>query len=153
MNLVLINHLSEVGSDNAKAIQSFSTKIESTMNSIAGQIQGIEIGMQAISDFGPQKNELLATLEQQSLGLAQCLKACTAVLSSTAEISGHKYLYTKSLGNAMQLIGNVGQTSIGGASHTYNSVIGDNESEQVVGDVEGQVALAMFREHRQRKQS
>lgn len=135
--------------DNSKAIQALESKIEIAMTSISGQIQGVEIGMQALSDFDTQKNELMAAMEQQSLALAQCLKACTTALSSTSESSGHKYLYTKAIGNAIQLVGNVGQTGTGGTSHTYSQVIGENDAQQVVGDVEGQIALAMFRQHRQ----
>lgn len=121
------------------------------MAGISGQIQGVEIGMQTLADFDTQKNELMAAMEQQSLALAQCLKACTSALSSTAERSGHKYLYTRGIGNAIQLIGNVGQTGTGGAAHEYAQVIGEGDAMQIVGDTEGKVALDIFRERLQKR--
>jgi len=122
------------------------------MNTISGQVQGMEIGMQAVAEFGAQKEELIRAMENQNVALAQCLKACTTALSTTTKSLGHEYKYARALDDAIQLVGNVGSVRGGGASHRYNVVLGQDRAQQILGDTEGNVALAILREHRQNKQ-
>lgn len=134
--------------ENAQAIQGLEIMTEKVMSDISGQIQGMAISMQAIVDFGTQEKGLMEVMEKQNVALAQCLKVCTTALSSAAKTSGHEYKYVRALDNALQLVGNVGNVNSGGASHVYSAVLGQDQSVQVLRDMDGSTALAFFREHR-----
>jgi hypothetical protein len=111
------------------------------MNSLSGQVQGLEIGMQAVLDFGPQEDDLVRTLNEQTAAIGQCLKVCMAALSGTTKTSGNTIKYARAFDNARQLVGTIGKVTPGGPTNRIDVMIAQDRAQQMGGSIEGKVAL------------
>ena len=87
-------------SQSTEALQTLETTIERTMSGISGQIQGMEIGMQAVVEFGAEKDELKQALSEQNAALGQCLKVCMAALNGANQTTRNEIKYARAYEDA-----------------------------------------------------
>jgi hypothetical protein len=125
-------------------MQKLETLIENTMNSLSGQIQGLEIGMQAVAEFGEQKEELMQALAEYNSALGQCLKACMAALSETTAKTGNTIKYARAFDDAKMLIGTIGNVAPGGPANLIEVAIAQDRAKVMAGSVDGDTALAFM---------
>jgi hypothetical protein len=116
------------------------------MGSISGQIQGMEIGMQAIIEFGAEKDELKQALNEQNAALGQCLKVCMAALSGVNQKTGNAVKYARAYDEAKQIVGTIGYVTPGGATTTIEEMTAHQRAKQVGGTVNTEFALAFFKD-------
>lgn len=117
--------LSKTGSQNLDATKSLETKIEDVTTRLTGQIRGLQIGLQAILDASSesqervegdprhqlteaQQSEVLHSIEQQSIALSHCYRACMVAFKETTKATGHDYKYVKASNQARLLMGDLG---------------------------------------------
>lgn len=130
--------LSKTASENLGSIKRLETKIEDVMNRLTGQMQGLQIGLQSILDASSQKPELVEadpkrlltetqqseiwnTIEQQSVALSHCYRACMAAFQETTKATGHDYKQVKASKQARLLMGDLGNIN-GGTLNTYSNI-------------------------------
>ena len=123
-------------------------------------MQGLQISMQAILDTSSvteepdetdpqgqltetQQSEVLQTIEQQTVTLNYCYRACMAALKETTKATGHDYKLVKASNTAKLLMGDLGDVK-GGALHTYSN-IEVNGGHVIAGNMDGQFAKDFFR--------
>jgi hypothetical protein len=116
------------------------------MGGISGQIQGMEIGMQAIAEFGAEKDELKQALGEQNAALGQCLRVCMAVLSGVNQKTGNAVKYARAYDDAKQMVGTIGYVTPGGATTTIGEMTAHQRAQQVGGTVNTEFALAFFKD-------
>jgi ABC-type transporter Mla subunit MlaD len=132
---------------NSDAVRRLETTIVDAINNISGQIQGLEISAQTVSDFAVQRDGLLKALEDHNKALTQCLKACTSALDETAHKTGSlTFKYAKALDDARQLIAaTVGNVNTGGGTVEAGTIIAQDRADQMVAQsVAHDVALSFF---------
>lgn len=149
-------------SQNLEATKALETKIEDVTTRLTGQMQGLQIGLQAFLDANAQSQELVTTtqqreltqaqeskvllaIEQQNIALGHCYRACMAVFKETTQATGHTYKYMEASNNAKLLAGDFGNVA-GGAKHTYEKVFVKDNAWVVAGNMEGQYAKDFFGE-------
>ena len=115
------------------------------MNTIIGQIQGLEIGMAAVKDFGVEKDELSKAMDAQIVALNKCVQLCLGVLASTSKETGDDIRYARSMDKARQLVGTIGRVEPGVASTLINVMVAEDESRQMGGKISGEVALEFMK--------
>ncbi|KAF2008282.1 hypothetical protein BU24DRAFT_382126, partial [Aaosphaeria arxii CBS 175.79] len=128
----------KTASDNLDATKDLEAKIEATTALLTGQMQGLQIGMQAIldgssvveepDDAGPrsrltktQQSEVLQAIERQTVALSHCYRACMAAFKETTKATGHEYKFVKASKEARLLMGDLGSVA-GGALHKYSNI-------------------------------
>jgi hypothetical protein len=141
---------------NSDAVRRLETTIVDAISNISGQIQGLEISAQTVSDFPVQRDGLLKALEDHNKALAQCLKACTSALDETAHKTGSlTFKCARALDDARQLIATtVGNVNTGGGMIEAGTIIAQDRADQMVAQsVAHDVALNFFalREPRREK--
>jgi len=114
------------------------------MSGITGQMQGISIGMQAIAEFGAEKDDLKRALDEQNAALGQCLKVCMVVLNSSNKTTGNEVKFARAYDEARQLVGAIGYVQPGGATVTVGEMTAHGQAEQVGGVVSDDFALAFM---------
>jgi hypothetical protein len=107
-------------------------------------MQGIQIGMQAIADFGAGKDDLKRTLDEQNAALGQCLKACMAALSSANKTTRNEVKFARAYDEAKQLVGTVGYVQPGGATVTIGEATAHGQAWQAVGGFNEDFAMGFF---------
>ncbi|KAF2195765.1 hypothetical protein K469DRAFT_699388 [Zopfia rhizophila CBS 207.26] len=150
----------KTASENLDATKGLETKIEDVTARLTGQMQGLQIGLQAILDANAesrglveadphcqltetQQSEVLHTIEQQSIVLSHCYWACMATLEETTKATGHTYKYVKASNQARLLMGDLGNVK-GGALHTFSNI--EVEGGWVVaGNMAGESAKDFFK--------
>ncbi|KAF2458146.1 hypothetical protein BDY21DRAFT_371041 [Lineolata rhizophorae] len=150
----------KTASDNFKATQELEQKIEDTTALLTGQMQGLQIGLQAVLDAGSQNNELvqddsqdqlaeirqsqiLGAIEQQNVALNHCYRACMAAFKETTKATGHEYKYVKASNQARLLMGDLGNVE-GGAQHSFTN-LEVTGGWVVAGNMEGASAKDFFK--------
>jgi hypothetical protein len=136
---------SKTTSQSTEALQSLESTIEKAMNGISGQIQGMEIGMQAIVDFGAEKDELKQALNDQNAALGQCLKVCMAALSGVNQTTGNAVKYARAYDDARMLVGTIGNVSSEVAITTIGEMSAHQRARVMGGRVEGNIALEFMK--------
>jgi hypothetical protein len=151
---------SKTASGNLDATKNLETKIEETTALLTGQIQGLQIGLQAILDASAegqelvqadrrlelseaQHSEVLHAIDQQNIALGHCYRACMAAFEETTKATGHTYKFVKASKQARLLMGDLGNVK-GGALHDYQNI--DVEGGWVVaGNMDGASAKDFFK--------
>lgn len=123
-------------------------------------MQGLQIGWQAIRDTSAdsyefvqadprrqvieaQQPEVLQAIEQQSIVLSHCYRACMAAFEETTKATGHSYKYVKASNQARLLLGDLGDVNKG-ALHNYSNI--EVEGGWVVaGNMAGEAAKDFFK--------
>jgi hypothetical protein len=122
-------------------------------------MQGLQIGLQAILDANAsralvdgdlqnqltesQQSQVLHVIEQQSIAVNHCFRACMAALEETTKATGHEYKYVKTYNQARVLLGDLGNVT-GGYLHKYGHVDVDG-SHVVAGNMAGESARDFFK--------
>ena len=123
-------------------------------------MQGLQIGLQAILDASSegkeldqgdtrsqfteaQKFEFLHAVEQQTIALSHCYRACMAAFKETTKATGHAYKFVKASKEARLLMGDLGNVK-GGALHTFSNIEVDG-GYVVAGNMDGQYAKDFFK--------
>ncbi|KAL4733369.1 hypothetical protein BDV11DRAFT_175766 [Aspergillus similis] len=150
----------KIASENLDATKALEAKIEDTTARLTGQMQGLQIGLQAIFDASSQgeglietdrqfwltetqQSEVINVTEQQSNVLGHCYRACMAALKETTKATGHEYKYVKASKQARLLMGDLGNVK-GGSLHKYSNI--EVEGGWVVaGNMDGDAAKNFFR--------
>jgi hypothetical protein len=156
----LIRLPSKTASENLDATKSLETKIEDATALLTGQMQGLQIGLQAILDASSggeelvkadpqrqlteaQQSEVLHAIEQQTIALSHCYRACMAAFKETTKATGHEYKYVKASKQARLLMGDLGNVK-GGALHKYSNIeVGGGYV--VAGNMAGEFAKDFFK--------
>lgn len=129
----------QTASQNLDVTKGLETKIEDVTAHLTGQMQGLQIGLQAILDASAeshelvsanprrqlteaQKSEVLRAIEQQNIALSHCYRACMAAFEETTKATGHTYKYVKASKKARLLMGDLGNVVKGGALHTFSNI-------------------------------
>lgn len=115
------------------------------MSGISGQTQGIEIGIQAIVEFGAEKHELKQALSEKNAALGQCLKACMAALNGANQTTRNEIKYARAYDDARMLVGTIGNVSPGIAATTVGEMSAHQRARVMGGEVEGSVALEFMK--------
>ncbi len=132
-------------SQNQNSVCELQSTIENAMCTISGQIQGLEISMNAVDESGRDKSEvILKALEEHNTAFRQCLKACTSALAETAKGTGTTVKYAEALNDARQLIGVIGNVDPGGETAIIEVMIAKDRAVQFGGSISSDVALAML---------
>lgn len=130
---------SKTASQNLDVTKGLEMKIEDVTAHLTGQMQGLQIGLQAILDASAeshelvsanprrqlteaQKSEVLRAIEQQNIALSHCYRACMAAFEETTKATGHTYKYVKASKQARLLMGDLGNVVKGGALHTFSNI-------------------------------
>ena len=152
--------LSKTASGNLDAMKGLEVKIEDATALLTGQIQGLQIGLQAILDASSankelneadhynqftmvQQSEILQAIEQQTITLSHCYRSCMAVFKETTKVTGHDYKYVKASKQARLLMGDLGDVK-GGHLHTFSNIEVDG-GWVVAGNVAGEFAKDFFK--------
>lgn len=152
--------MSKTASDNLDATKGLEAKIEDATALLTGQMQGLQIGLQAILDASSegkeldqagarsqfteaQKSEVLYAVEQQTIALSHCYRACMAAFKETTKATGHAYKFVKASKEARLLMGDLGNVK-GGALHTFSNIEVDG-GHVVAGNMDGQFAKDFFK--------
>ncbi|PMD50438.1 uncharacterized protein K444DRAFT_547107 [Hyaloscypha bicolor E] len=147
-------------SQNLEATKALEAKIEAVAARLTGQMQGLQIGLQAFHDASAQSQELVTTtqqqelaqaqdsklllaIEQQNIALGHCYRACMAALKETTQATGHTYKYLEASNEARMLAGDLGNVP-GGSKNTYEVVLAKDKANIVVGNMEWQYAKDFF---------
>ncbi|KAF7505378.1 hypothetical protein GJ744_000999 [Endocarpon pusillum] len=150
----------KTASENLDVTKGLETKIEEATTLLTGQIQGLQIGLQAILDASSesgelvqanpqcqlteaQQSEVLHAIEQQTVALSHCYRACMAVFKETTKATGHDYKYVKASKEARLLMGDLGNVE-GGALHTFRNIEVDG-GWVVAGNMAGESAKDFFK--------
>lgn len=128
-------------SQNKETTRALEVTINETMNRLSGQMQGMEIGMQAVIDTGAQNQDLMRAIAREAANVAQCLKVCMAALSGTTQNTGNTFKYVRAFDDARQLVGNIGNGPVGGPATTFDVLIAQDRARQMAGNIDGNVAL------------
>jgi hypothetical protein len=107
-------------------------------------MQGMQIGMQAIADFGAEKDDLKQALDEQNAALGQCLKVCMAALSSANKTTGNEVKFSRAYDEAKQLVGTVGYVQPGGATVSIVEATAHGQAWQAVGVFSEGSAMEFF---------
>lgn len=151
---------SKTASQNLDATKALETKIEDVTARLMGQMEGLQIGLQAILDTGAdshelvkadrqsqltegQQSEVARAIEQQSIALSHCYRACMAALQETTKATGHTFKYIKASKQARLLMGDLGNVK-GGALHTFSNIEVDG-GWVVAGNMAGEFAPDFFK--------
>lgn len=132
-------------SQNAGDLRGIGDTATKTLETVTSQIQGLSIGMQAVIEFGAEKNELMSALEEQTKMLTQCARVCMPVLEAAAKIEGNTVRYAVALDEARQLVGVIGDVKAGGATVAIDQLIAKDKARQMGGTISGDVALAFMK--------
>lgn len=152
----------KTASENLEATKGLETKIEDVAVSLTGQMQGLQIGLQAILDANAESYELaeadsdsrrqlaevqqsqaMHAIEQQIIALSHCYRACMAAFQETTKATGHDYKYVKASNQARLLMGDLGDVK-GGALHKYSNIEVDG-GYVVAGNMAGEFARDFFK--------
>jgi hypothetical protein len=119
------------------------------MDRLSGQIQGMDISMQAVIAASAQhqqapQQELIQTMEQQNGAIVACLRFCMTALSSTTQSTGNTFNYVRAFDDARQLVGNIGNVTAGGPANTFDVLIAQDRAKQMAGSIEGGIALGIM---------
>lgn len=150
----------KTASENLDATKGLETKIEDVAARLMAQMQGLQIGLQDILDANAescelvetdlrrqlteiQQSQVLHTIEQQSIALSHCYRACMAAFKETTKATGHDYKYVKASNQARLLMGDLGNVK-GGALHTYSNIEVDG-GYVVAGNMAGEFAKDFFK--------
>jgi hypothetical protein len=159
--LLLIIAPSKTTSQNLDATKALETKIEDVTARLTGQMQGLQIGLQAFLDAGAQSRELITTapqrelaeaqeskvllaIEQQNIALGHCYRACMAAFKETTQATGHTYKYVEASNEARLLAGDFGNVPAG-VTHSFEKVIAKDKARVVAGNMDGQYAKDFFK--------
>lgn len=154
------NSVRKTASENLETTKDLEAKIEDVTASLTGQMQGLQIGLQAIIDANAEGHELLeaghrrqltemqqsrvmCAIEQQIITLSHCYRACMAAFEETTKATGHDYKYVKASNQARLLIGDLGNVK-GGALHKYSNIEVDG-GYVVAGNMAGEYAKDFFK--------
>lgn len=129
---------SKTASNNLDATKDLEAKIEAATALLTWQMQGLQIGVQAILDASSkreepdktdprsqlteaQQSEVLHAIEQQTAALSHCYRACMAAFKETTKATGHDYKFVKVSKEARLLMGDLGSVK-GDALHTFSNI-------------------------------
>ncbi|EED21511.1 hypothetical protein TSTA_087470 [Talaromyces stipitatus ATCC 10500] len=142
--------------------RALENKIENATSRFAGQMQGLQIGLQTFLEANatPTQNEpqltdtqielakeqesrILQAIEQQNIVLGYCYRACMAALRGTTQVTGNTYKYVSASDEVKMLVGDVGNVS-GSAKHVYEDITAGGKSHVVVGNMQGEYMKDFF---------
>jgi GTPase len=118
------------------------------MSDISGQIQEMEIGIQAIIESEAEKDELKTTLEhleEQNATLGQCLKESMAALSGANQITGNEIQDARAYDDARMVVGTIGHVKAGGATTRIGEMTAHHRSRFIGGTIEKSIALQFMK--------
>ena len=101
--------------------------------------------MQAIVEFGAEKDELKHALNEQNAALGQCLKVCMAALSGANQMTGNAINYARAYDDARILVGTIGNVSSDVAATTVGEMSAHQRARVMGGRVEGSIALEFMK--------
>ncbi|OJD10871.1 hypothetical protein AJ78_08233 [Emergomyces pasteurianus Ep9510] len=144
-------------SENLTTAKSLEAKIEDITVRLTGQMQGLQIGLQAVFDASSgskepimqhwlteaQQSEVLHAIEQQSIALSHCYRACMAALEETTKVTGHMYKYVTASNEARLLMGDLGNAK-SSTLHKFNN-INVRGGWVVAGNMAGESAKDFFK--------
>lgn len=117
--------------ENLDATKNLESKIEDITARLTGQMQGLQIGLQAVLHAvsggdglyltKAQQSEILAAIDKQNISLGQCYRACMVALEETIKVTGHKYKHMKASKEAKLLMGDLGNVQ-GAALHSFSNI-------------------------------
>ncbi|KAJ3956962.1 hypothetical protein N0V92_006494 [Colletotrichum tropicale] len=145
INLALSFTSLNLMSQNAGHLRSIGDTATKTLETVTSQIQGLSIGMQAVIEFGAEKDKLMGALEEQIKMLTQCARVCMPVLETATKAEGNTVKYAVALGKARQIVGVIGDVKAGGATVAIGQAVAADEARMMAGTVSGEVALAFMK--------
>jgi hypothetical protein len=90
---------------------------------------------------GAERSKIVEAIEEQTIALSHCYRACMAALQETTKSTGHEYKFIKASDQARLLLGNLG--NVQGTAHTYHN-IEVNGGKVVAGNMDGNFARDFF---------
>lgn len=140
--------------------RSLEEKLEKVTSLLIGQMQGLQISLQVMLDANvddshsaepndqnqlteAQQGQVLRAIEQQSIALTHCYRACMAAFKETTKATGHSYKYVKASDEARLLMGDLGNVK-GGRLHSFSN-IEVTGGWVVAGNMAGENAKDFFR--------
>ncbi|KAF2691750.1 hypothetical protein K458DRAFT_5114 [Lentithecium fluviatile CBS 122367] len=88
-----------------EAMEDLSNNIAVVMNRISGQMEGLEISLQSLSDTDLDAHRgVIETLQGQDIILWQCLKVCTSAVDAAPLSTGYMVRRMEGFGSAKQLV-------------------------------------------------
>jgi hypothetical protein len=123
-------------------------------------MQGLQIGLQAFLDANTQSRELMTTdqqqelakaqedkvllaIEQQSIALGHCYRACMAAFKETTQATGNQYKYVSISKEANVWMGDIGNVP-GGAKHSFENISATDKANVGMGNMEGKYMEKFF---------
>ena len=129
-------------------IEKLEKTTEKAIHRIAKQIDELQFSVEAAWQVNEASQSQPIDVQPQIQALEECLKACTVALNDVSKNSGHErdIGVVEAFDRAKQLIGNVGNDlNTDAAAVRVNRVIGRDDTRQMVGRVDGNVALEFMK--------
>ncbi|KAF4464470.1 hypothetical protein FALBO_8698 [Fusarium albosuccineum] len=103
-----------LSNENQEAVQDLTEVVMAATSRINGQIEGLEMAMLSVQDFGKHDNEAARVLQRHADVLQQCLAVCTAAMDMVRGKSDHIIrkveLFDDSLHMAVSAMGDISVT-------------------------------------------
>ena len=144
--------------NNQEEMRQYQSNLSTSLSSITGQIQGIQLALQGLSlsdgtvmrtkaeEHFVARSEAanaLRVLDEHDQALKQCLKFVAGVFPETAGNSGLTIGEVQAFNEARQFVGNVdGQT---GPSIKIDKLTANDKAWQITGNVTGDAVSNFFR--------
>ncbi|KAF5244986.1 hypothetical protein FAUST_2095 [Fusarium austroamericanum] len=122
------------------------SKIEFTTSLLAGQMEGIELAMQAIEDAGARSQSLVVGMTQTMKAISQCGDVCRAATAVAGPVDGAAiYKLVRATDNARFMMGSTNTQAIaGGPRREYGEVVGQNHARVWLADSDPNTALTFM---------
>lgn len=123
------------------------TKVEEAVSLLTGQMEGMKISIQAMSDAGISSENMVGIVTQQILPVSQCGNVCTAAAALAPQGSGNIYKRVEGFENSKFVMGNTNTLDIaGGPENIFDVVLGHDHAKFWMGNADATTARAFMKD-------
>ena len=122
-------------------MEAFENNVEDAIHRLSGQIQGMQISVDAMRQGSGTQQSIPSTIEAQLQSFNECLKLCTVALTDVSKRSGNNFKFVGAMNEARQLVGDIGDVSSVGPGPNVEVMIARDKSRQMGGRIQGSIAL------------
>ena len=125
-------------------VSAFESNMGNAIHRLSGQIQGMQITVDAMRQESGTQQAISSTIEAQLQSLNECLKVCTVALTDVSKRAGNNFKFVGAMNEARQLVGDIGDVSFVGYGSNVDVMIARDQSRQMGGRIQGSIALYLI---------
>lgn len=127
----------------SESSKELAAKIDSTIDLLTGQIEGLKLAVQAVEDAGASNESFITSMAQMAQEVSHCGEVCKAAVNAVPARGTATYNSVKAFDDARFMMGSTNlQPIAGGSTRVFGEVVGRDRSRVWIGDADPKTALS-----------